>query len=164
MSDRLNCLIAISLLYHICNSLGFESRNLWHAWESCLYEKDWWHFFAIFLHNIQGNLDLKTAPWPTISEAAKDCVRKLLTRDPSRRPSAREVLQVDFLLALCTYFAYRDLCFNLFPGHSSSTWAVSWLQYWLIDKCMIMIWQAKQRYHLLLSNMDISEESDFVLL
>lgn len=42
----------------------------------------------------QGNVDLKTAPWPTISEAAKDCVRKLLTRDPSRRPTAKEILQV----------------------------------------------------------------------
>ena len=43
---------------------------------------------------LQGNIDMKTAPWPQLSEAARDCVRKLLTRDPARRPTATEILQV----------------------------------------------------------------------
>lgn len=43
---------------------------------------------------MQGGIDTKTNPWPQISEAAKDCVRKLLCRDPSKRPTAAEILQV----------------------------------------------------------------------
>ena len=42
----------------------------------------------------QGTIDTKTAPWPQISDAAKDCVLKLLTRDPNKRPTATEILQV----------------------------------------------------------------------
>lgn len=42
----------------------------------------------------QGNIDFKTAPWPSISAAAKDCVRKLLTMDPKLRPTAQQILEV----------------------------------------------------------------------
>lgn len=42
---------------------------------------------------VQGDIDFKTAPWPSISEAAKDCVRKLLTMDPARRPTAQQILE-----------------------------------------------------------------------
>ena len=41
----------------------------------------------------QGDIDFKTAPWPSISEAAKDCVRKLLTMDPAHRPTAQQILE-----------------------------------------------------------------------
>lgn len=36
-------------------------------------------------------------PWPDISEAAKDCIRQMLTRDTSLRPNAREMLKHRFL-------------------------------------------------------------------
>ena len=39
-------------------------------------------------------MDQKTAPWPSISEAGRDIVRRLLTRDPAKRPTAAEILQV----------------------------------------------------------------------
>ena len=42
----------------------------------------------------QGNIDFKTAPWPSISAAAKDCVKKLLTMDPKLRPTAQQILEV----------------------------------------------------------------------
>ena len=42
---------------------------------------------------MQGDIDFKTAPWPSISEAAKDCVRKLLTMDPAQRPTAQQILE-----------------------------------------------------------------------
>ena len=33
---------------------------------------------------VQGNLDLKSDPWPSISAEAKDCVKNMLTVDPSK--------------------------------------------------------------------------------
>ena len=47
---------------------------------------------GIFKQILRGKLDLETEPWPSISDSAKDLVRKMLTRDPKRRQSAHEVL------------------------------------------------------------------------
>lgn len=46
----------------------------------------------IFKEVLQGGLDFKSNPWPHISESAKDLVRRMLVRDPKRRPTAHEVL------------------------------------------------------------------------
>eukprot|EP00983_Pelagomonas_calceolata_P062640 1147374-Pelagomonas_calceolata.AAC.6 len=60
-------------------------------------------------------LDLKSPPWPKISDAAKDCVRKMLARDPRKRLTAEEVsLLVEYLLAgsedVCVHKMFaRDL-------------------------------------------------------
>lgn len=51
----------------------------------------------IFKNIMSSPLDLKTAPWPKISDAAKDCVRRMLTRDPKRRITAEQVLQHDWM-------------------------------------------------------------------
>ncbi|KAK9810447.1 hypothetical protein WJX72_010861 [[Myrmecia] bisecta] len=51
----------------------------------------------IFKMVLKGDLDFATAPWPEISDAAKDCVRKLLTRDPAKRPTAHDILQHPWL-------------------------------------------------------------------
>jgi serine/threonine protein kinase len=47
---------------------------------------------GIFKQILRGKLDLETEPWPSISDSAKDLVRKMLTRDPKKRQSAHEVL------------------------------------------------------------------------
>lgn len=47
---------------------------------------------AIFRQILHGKLDLESAPWPSISESAKDLVKKMLERDPKKRISAHEVL------------------------------------------------------------------------
>jgi calcium-dependent protein kinase len=47
---------------------------------------------GIFEQVIRGRLDLESAPWPQISEPAKDCVRRLLVRDPRKRATAAEIL------------------------------------------------------------------------
>lgn len=54
-------------------------------------------FFAetetgIFRQILQGKLDFDSAPWPNISESAKDLIRKMLERDPIKRISAHEVV------------------------------------------------------------------------
>lgn len=47
---------------------------------------------------LKGKVDFTTEPWPRISAAAKDCVMKLLTMDPSKRATAQEILQARFAL------------------------------------------------------------------
>ncbi|XP_009615637.1 calcium-dependent protein kinase 20-like [Nicotiana tomentosiformis] len=47
---------------------------------------------GIFEQIVKGELDLVSEPWPTISESAKDLVRKMLARDPKKRLTAHEVL------------------------------------------------------------------------
>ncbi|KAJ0714666.1 putative protein kinase CAMK-CDPK family [Helianthus annuus] len=46
----------------------------------------------IFEEVLRGKLDFSSDPWPSISESAKDLVRKMLTRDPRKRITAHEVL------------------------------------------------------------------------
>ncbi|XP_027111229.1 calcium-dependent protein kinase 1 [Coffea arabica] len=46
----------------------------------------------IFEEVLHGDLDFSSDPWPSISESAKDLVRKMLVRDPRRRLTAHEVL------------------------------------------------------------------------
>lgn len=47
---------------------------------------------GIFRQILQGKLDFDSDPWPTISDSAKDLIRKMLERDPRKRLSAHEVL------------------------------------------------------------------------
>ncbi|XP_071734001.1 calcium-dependent protein kinase 1-like [Rutidosis leptorrhynchoides] len=46
----------------------------------------------IFEQVLQGDLDFSSDPWPSISEGAKDLVRRMLIRDPKKRLTAHEVL------------------------------------------------------------------------
>ena len=46
---------------------------------------------------LKADLDFKTAPWPSVSAEAKDCVRKLLNRNASQRLTAEQVLQHTWL-------------------------------------------------------------------
>ena len=47
---------------------------------------------GIFRQVLYGKLDFNSEPWPSISDSAKDLIRKMLTRDPKERISAHEVL------------------------------------------------------------------------
>ncbi|PKA64033.1 Calcium-dependent protein kinase 1 [Apostasia shenzhenica] len=47
---------------------------------------------GIFDQVLKGDLDFSTEPWPSISESAKDLVRKMLVRDVKKRLTAHEVL------------------------------------------------------------------------
>ncbi|KAF5737386.1 Calcium-dependent protein kinase 20 [Tripterygium wilfordii] len=47
---------------------------------------------GIFEQVLKGELDFVSEPWPSISESAKDLVRKMLVRDPKKRLTAHEVL------------------------------------------------------------------------
>ncbi|GAB4830867.1 Calcium-dependent protein kinase 15 [Ancistrocladus abbreviatus] len=42
---------------------------------------------------IEGKFDLENHPWPSISDSAKDLVRRMLTQDPKKRVTAAEVLE-----------------------------------------------------------------------
>ncbi|CAN4113917.1 unnamed protein product [Withania somnifera] len=47
---------------------------------------------GIFEQVLRGELDFVSEPWPSITESAKDLVRKMLVRDPKKRLTAHEVL------------------------------------------------------------------------
>ncbi|XP_062085482.1 uncharacterized protein LOC133791576, partial [Humulus lupulus] len=61
---------------------------------------------GIFEEVLHGDLDFSTDPWPSISEGAKDLVRKMLIRDPKRRISAHDVL-CEFLSLAQHLFALK---------------------------------------------------------
>ncbi|KAL5545665.1 hypothetical protein UlMin_005352 [Ulmus minor] len=46
----------------------------------------------IFKKVLHGDLNFKSDPWPSVSESAKDLVKKMLVRDPKKRLTAHEVL------------------------------------------------------------------------
>uniref|UniRef100_A0ACD5WEE5 Uncharacterized protein n=1 Tax=Avena sativa TaxID=4498 RepID=A0ACD5WEE5_AVESA len=48
---------------------------------------------GIFEEVLHGKLDFQSDPWPSISEGAKDLVRRMLLRDPKKRLTAHEVLR-----------------------------------------------------------------------
>lgn len=83
----------------------------------------------IFKHIMSQPLDLKSDPWPRISDAAKDCVRKMLARDPRKRLTAEQVgfvvlVQCPAPLNYCTSLylwrcdAFSDLCERLTVGQA----------------------------------------------
>ncbi|KXZ41221.1 hypothetical protein GPECTOR_640g749 [Gonium pectorale] len=51
----------------------------------------------IFHAILSSELSFEAAPWPSISEAAKDVIRKMLERNPARRATAAEVLQHEWV-------------------------------------------------------------------
>jgi serine/threonine protein kinase len=62
---------------------------------------------GIFRQILQGKLDFKSDPWPTISEAAKDLIYKMLERSPKKRISAHEAL---CMFILCCSFGISNCC------------------------------------------------------
>lgn len=46
----------------------------------------------LFEKILHGELDFSSDPWPSISESAKELVRKMLVRDPRKRITAHEIL------------------------------------------------------------------------
>ncbi|XP_060966040.1 calcium-dependent protein kinase 20-like isoform X2 [Cannabis sativa] len=53
---------------------------------------------GIFEQVLRGELDFISEPWPSISESAKDLVRRMLVRDPKKRLTAHEVLTLETIL------------------------------------------------------------------
>ncbi|KAK0576796.1 hypothetical protein LWI29_023397 [Acer saccharum] len=52
---------------------------------------------GIFEAVLEGNLDLLSSPWPSISASAKDLIRKMLARDPKKRITAAGALEHPWL-------------------------------------------------------------------
>ncbi|KAF3446831.1 hypothetical protein FNV43_RR12011 [Rhamnella rubrinervis] len=48
---------------------------------------------GIFEAILEGKLDLENSPWPSISTAAKDLIKKMLTMNPQKRITAAEALE-----------------------------------------------------------------------
>ncbi|XP_010675716.2 calcium-dependent protein kinase 33 [Beta vulgaris subsp. vulgaris] len=52
---------------------------------------------GIFDAILQGHIDFESKPWPSISNGAKDLVKKMLTQDPKKRITAAQVLDHPWL-------------------------------------------------------------------
>uniref|UniRef100_A0A1D1YTY0 non-specific serine/threonine protein kinase n=1 Tax=Anthurium amnicola TaxID=1678845 RepID=A0A1D1YTY0_9ARAE len=52
---------------------------------------------GIFDAILQGDIDLQSNPWPSISDNAKDLVRKMLAQDPKKRITAAQALEHPWL-------------------------------------------------------------------
>ncbi|CAB4275826.1 unnamed protein product [Prunus armeniaca] len=52
---------------------------------------------GIFDAILEGVIDFESQPWPSISDSAKDLVRKMLTQDPRKRITSAEVLEHPWL-------------------------------------------------------------------
>ncbi|KAJ4700600.1 putative Calcium-dependent protein kinase [Melia azedarach] len=52
---------------------------------------------GIFEAILEGNLDLQSSPWPSISTSAKDLIRRMLTKDPKQRITAAQALEHPWL-------------------------------------------------------------------
>ncbi|KAJ6893036.1 hypothetical protein NC652_027135 [Populus alba x Populus x berolinensis] len=48
---------------------------------------------GIFDAILQGDIDFESDPWPSISNSAKDLVRRMLTQDPKKRITSAQVLE-----------------------------------------------------------------------
>lgn len=51
----------------------------------------------IFEAVVKGQLDFNADPWPKISAPAKECVKRMLVREPKRRATAQEILLHDWV-------------------------------------------------------------------
>ncbi|EEF43871.1 calcium-dependent protein kinase 21 [Ricinus communis] len=47
---------------------------------------------GIFDAILQGDIDFESKPWPSISDSAKDLIRRMLTQDPKKRITSAQVL------------------------------------------------------------------------
>lgn len=47
---------------------------------------------GIFNAILEGEIDFVSEPWPSISDSAKDLVRKMLMQDPKKRITSSQVL------------------------------------------------------------------------
>lgn len=52
---------------------------------------------GIFNAILQGEIDFISDPWPSISDGAKDLIRKMLTQDPKKRVTSAQVLEHPWL-------------------------------------------------------------------
>lgn len=64
---------------------------------------------GIFEAILGGKVDLESAPWPSISAAAKDLIRKMLDYDPKKRITASDALGMFVIELSPTYILIVDI-------------------------------------------------------
>ncbi|KAB1203614.1 Calcium-dependent protein kinase 29 [Morella rubra] len=81
---------------------------------------------GIFNAILEGNLDLQSSPWPSISTVAKDLIKKMLTVDPKKRITAADALgeymtlsnsRIVLLLLTSTHLTVNVIWIMLKPEH-----------------------------------------------
>lgn len=69
---------------------------------------------GIYQQVLNGELDLESDPWPSISESAKDLLRGMLVRNTKKRMTASQVLSEYQLFKLSNFFGYTIFFFIYF--------------------------------------------------
>ncbi|KAG5039067.1 hypothetical protein JHK86_019907 [Glycine max] len=64
---------------------------------------------GIFNAILEGEIDFVSEPWPSISDSAKDLVRKMLTQDPKKRITSAQVLGTGILFLFLTQVIAENL-------------------------------------------------------
>lgn len=74
---------------------------------------------GIFRQILLGKLDFQSEPWPSISDSAKDLIRKMLDRNPKTRLTAHQVLckSIKFHIEQVSYlYEYLNNYWNMIGG------------------------------------------------
>ncbi|GLT91955.1 hypothetical protein SLE2022_098160 [Rubroshorea leprosula] len=75
---------------------------------------------GVFDEILKGKLDLESTPWPTISEGAKDLVRKMLTMDPKKRITAAKALEHPWLKQFRAMNKFKKLALKVIAENLSA--------------------------------------------
>lgn len=71
---------------------------------------------GIFDAIIEGEIDFESPPWPSISNSAKDLIKKMLTQDPKKRITSAQVLRT---YASC-YICNLNYLVQVFGNHGAA--------------------------------------------
>ncbi|RDX78635.1 hypothetical protein CR513_41064, partial [Mucuna pruriens] len=82
---------------------------------------------GIFQEIFLGKLDFQSEPWPSISDSAKDLIRKMLDKNPKTRLTAHDVLcdnYHDLYEYLHNYWKGVESCGTCVVSVSGHPWIV----------------------------------------
>lgn len=83
--------LRISIFIFLFYTWHVQKRRYYISFVSAENEK------GIFDAILEGEIDFESEPWPSVSNSAKDLVRKMLTQDPRKRITSAQVLGMPLL-------------------------------------------------------------------